>query len=139
DEDSLRRTDSYKMVLELKDKYEILPKKVNQSAMINMFNSGQVGMIIAGPWSLGELEKNRINYGMSLLPVLENGNRLQPFVGVKGFAVHAKSRYPEEAQKVVEFLTGKEMEILAMKELDVLPCIQSIYEKGKIPDKINGF
>lgn len=139
DGDSLKREDSFRQILELRDKYEILPKKVNQSAMINMFNSGQVGMIIAGPWSLGEIEKNNINYGMSLLPVLDNGNRLQPFVGVKGFAVTGISRYPEQAKKIIEFFTGNEIQYMAMKELDVLPCVQSIYEKEKIPVKINGF
>jgi len=139
DTDSLRRQDSFQLILDLKDKYQILPKKVNQSAMINMFNSGQVGMIIAGPWSLGEIEKNNISYGMSLLPVLDNGNRLQPFVGVKGYAVTSKSRYPEQSRKLAEFLTSKEIQEMAMRELDVLPCVQSIYEKGKIPDKINGF
>jgi maltose-binding protein MalE len=139
DTDSLKRSDSYKLILDLKDKYRILPQKVNQSAMINMFNSGQVAMIIAGPWSLGDIERNNINYGLSLLPVLENGNRLQPFVGVKGFAVTTTSRYPEESKKVIEFFTGSEIQKMAMKELDVLPCVQSIYEDEKVPERINGF
>lgn len=134
-----RGIESFRLVYDLQKKYRVLPEKSSQSAMINLFAAGQAGMVITGPWSLGEIEKNRISYGVSLLPLLEKGKRPQPFIGVKGYAVTSRSKHPREASEFVEYLTGYQPEKMAMTELGVLPSIQEIYTKEKLPESIRGF
>lgn len=131
--------DSFKFAVSLEDDYRIIPQKCNYSAMMNMFCSNQAGMIIAGPWSLGELEKNNIKYGIVPLPVLDNGKHPAPFLGIKSCAVTTLSHYPAAAQKVIEFFTSLQIQKMAMKELGVMPCMKSIYKEGKLPQQVQGF
>lgn len=134
----LRKPDSYQFVLDLVN-YGILPKKSNQSAMINMFASGKVGMIITGPWEIGTIDKSNIDYGLTTLPMLHNKKALKPFIGVKGFAVTSFSKNPEKAKKIIEFFTNEEIQKIAMSDLGILPSVDAIYQKEKLPDKIKGF
>ncbi len=136
---SLNSPESFKYVQDLQNKYQVLPGNSNQSALMNLFCSNDVGMIITGPWAIDEIEKNKINYGISPLPVLDNGKRLQPFIGVKAFAISNQSRYPEKAKEVIKFLTGAKAQKMAMQELEVLPAINSFYQNGKLPERIQGF
>jgi maltose/maltodextrin transport system substrate-binding protein len=54
------------------------------------FNKGNVAMTINGPWSWGNLEKSKINYGVAVLPTL-NGGKSNPFVGVLSAGINAAS------------------------------------------------
>ncbi|MGF1687096.1 maltose/maltodextrin ABC transporter substrate-binding protein MalE [Photobacterium japonica] len=64
------------------------------------FNKGNVAMTINGPWSWGNLEKSKINYGVAVFPTL-NGGKSNPFVGVLSAGINAAS--PNQ-DLVVEFL-----------------------------------
>jgi arabinogalactan oligomer/maltooligosaccharide transport system substrate-binding protein len=136
---SLKSPASFKFVQDLQNKYQILPGNSNESAMINLFCSNDVGMIVTGPWAIDEIERNKINYGISPLPVLDNGNRLKPFIGVKGFAISNQSHYPEKAKQVLDFFTGPDVQKMAMQELEVLPALNNFYNKEKLPERIQGF
>ncbi|MEJ2766175.1 maltose/maltodextrin ABC transporter substrate-binding protein MalE [Photobacterium sp. MCCC 1A19761] len=54
------------------------------------FNKGNVAMTINGPWSWGNLEKSKINYGVAVFPTL-NGGASNPFVGVLSAGINAAS------------------------------------------------
>ena len=129
---------SFEFAVGLEKDKKIIPQKSNYSAMINMFSSGQAGMIITGPWALDEIEKNNIRYGVAPLPLLPDGNHPAPLMGIKGCAVTSFSRYPDIAKKAVEFFTSEKIQRLAVNELKMMPCIKSIY-KEKISDQMKGF
>ncbi|UTV29868.1 maltose/maltodextrin ABC transporter substrate-binding protein MalE [Photobacterium atrarenae] len=54
------------------------------------FNKGNVAMTINGPWSWGNLEKSKINYGVAVFPTLDGGAS-NPFVGVLSAGINAAS------------------------------------------------
>ncbi|UXI04296.1 maltose/maltodextrin ABC transporter substrate-binding protein MalE [Photobacterium sp. TY1-4] len=54
------------------------------------FNKGNVALTINGPWSWGNLEKSKINYGVAVFPTL-NGGASNPFVGVLSAGINAAS------------------------------------------------
>ncbi len=64
------------------------------------FNKGQTALTINGPWSWGNIEKSKINYGVAELPTL-NGSASKPFVGVLSAGINAASPNKDLA---VEFL-----------------------------------
>ena len=54
------------------------------------FNKGETALTINGPWSWGNIEKSKINYGVAVLPTL-NGKPSKAFVGVLSAGINSAS------------------------------------------------
>ncbi len=65
------------------------------------FNKGQTAMTIDGPWSWSNLDKSKINYGVTLLPTF-GGKPSKPFVGVLTAGINAASPNKELAKEFIE-------------------------------------
>jgi len=65
------------------------------------FNKGDTAMTINGPWSWGNLDKSKINYGVTLLPTF-HGQHSKPFVGVLTAGINAASPNKELATEFLE-------------------------------------
>ncbi|MBF6637950.1 maltose ABC transporter substrate-binding protein MalE [Rouxiella silvae] len=65
------------------------------------FNKGQTAMTIDGPWAWSNLDKSKINYGVTLLPTFK-GKPSKPFVGVLTAGINAASPNKELAQEFLE-------------------------------------
>ncbi len=71
-----------------------------------MMEQRQLAMTISGPWREAPLTKAGINYGVSVLPTLPNGQPMRPFVGVQAFAVNAYNENSEAALDFVLYATS---------------------------------
>lgn len=105
------------------------------SVMVNLFAAGQSQMMITGPWSLGLMEENDLDYAVAPLPRNDCQGLPQPFIGFKGFGVNRMSRYPEEAEKVIRYLTSAQTQEQALSQLDNLPVHQSVYRQALKSDR----
>lgn len=65
------------------------------------FNKGQTAMTIDGPWAWSNLDKSKINYGVTLLPTFK-GKPSKPFVGVLTAGINAASPNKELAKEFLE-------------------------------------
>ncbi|WP_109078769.1 maltose/maltodextrin ABC transporter substrate-binding protein MalE [Aggregatibacter kilianii] len=65
------------------------------------FNKGNAALTINGPWSWGNIEKSKINYGVAVLPTL-NGEKAKPFVGVLSAGINAASPNKDLAVEFME-------------------------------------
>lgn len=65
------------------------------------FNKGQTAMTIDGPWAWSNLDKSKINYGVTLLPTF-HGKASKPFVGVLTAGINAASPNKELAKEFLE-------------------------------------
>lgn len=68
----------------------LLPVGTDYNTMTSLFNQGRVGMIISGPWALGDAAAAGIDFGFTRIPTIDGGQPA-PFVGVQGFMVSAFS------------------------------------------------
>ncbi|HHY10110.1 MAG TPA: maltose ABC transporter substrate-binding protein [Firmicutes bacterium] len=68
----------------------LLPAGTDYDTMASLFNAGQVGMIITGPWALGDAERAGIDFGFAPIPTIDGGQP-KPFVGVQGFMISSFS------------------------------------------------
>ncbi|WP_237386780.1 maltose/maltodextrin ABC transporter substrate-binding protein MalE [Xenorhabdus sp. Sc-CR9] len=97
------------------------------------FNKGKTAMTINGPWAWANIDKSKINYGVTLLPTFK-GNPSKPFVGILTAGINAASPNKELAKEFLEnyLLTN---EGLAMMDKDkplgavALKSYQAILEK----------
>ncbi|WP_233118660.1 maltose/maltodextrin ABC transporter substrate-binding protein MalE [Aggregatibacter actinomycetemcomitans] len=65
------------------------------------FNKGDAALTINGPWSWGNIEKSKINYGVAVLPTL-NGHNAKPFVGVLSAGINSASPNKDLAVEFME-------------------------------------
>lgn len=65
------------------------------------FNKGETAMTINGPWAWTNIDKSKINYGVTLLPTF-NGKPSKPFVGVLSAGINAASPNKELAKEFLE-------------------------------------
>ncbi len=85
--------------------------------MYEMFESGDVAMLITGPWSLSRIRESGIPYGIANLPgeLTESSSAKLaeldglPFVGIQGFMINALSENVDVAKIfVTEFILSEE-------------------------------
>lgn len=85
------------------------------------FTTGKAAAIIGGPWSASDYNEAGINYGVSMIPTLPNGEEYQPFAGGKAWIASNYAKDPEAAQKWLDFVTNEENQ-------------QKLYDdKGEVP------
>lgn len=65
------------------------------------FNKGDTAMTINGPWAWANIDKSKVNYGVTLLPTFK-GKASKPFVGVLSAGINAASPNKELAKEFLE-------------------------------------
>ncbi len=65
------------------------------------FNKGETAMTINGPWAWTNIDKSKINYGVTLLPTFK-GKPSKPFVGVLSAGINAASPNKELAKEFLK-------------------------------------
>ncbi|MDE9437609.1 maltose/maltodextrin ABC transporter substrate-binding protein MalE [Xenorhabdus bovienii] len=65
------------------------------------FNKGKTAMTINGPWTWTNIDKSKINYGVTLLPTFK-GKPSKPFVGILTAGINAASPNKELAKEFLE-------------------------------------
>lgn len=73
-----------------------------------LFESGQVAMVIVGPWREPPVTAAGIPYAISTLPTLPNGTAMIPFVGFQAMCVNAYSENVAAAQDLVNYIGSAE-------------------------------
>lgn len=114
-------------------RHQIVPAGASYSVMLNLFAAGQSQLMISGPWSMGLLQENQLNYGVAPLPRNSCNATPRSFIGVKGFGVNRLSRHPEAVEAVIAYLTSASSQQQALEELDSLPVHQSVYQQQLAP------
>ncbi|MGX7393583.1 extracellular solute-binding protein [Carnobacterium mobile] len=74
----------------------------------DQFLAGKVGAFIGGPWQAAALQEAGVNYGVSTIPTLNNGEEYQAFGGGKGWVVSNYSKNKDVAQEWVDYVTNTE-------------------------------
>jgi len=65
----------------------LLRQDINYDIMMTLFKESNAVFFLGGPWVLNDLRASGVNYGIAMIPTMEQTPR--PFVGVQGFMVSA--------------------------------------------------
>lgn len=79
----------------------VMPRGARYSDMEAQFSSGQVAMMISGPWAWDNAKKSKIDFIVAPIPALGD-KPAKPFVGVLGCMISAPSRYKDIAREFLE-------------------------------------
>lgn len=80
---------------------------LERDAMVSLFVSGKVAMILSGSYSIPGFEE--INLDFSVLPFPlhpDTGRPVAPLLDYKAFAITRRSKHPVMARRLAEYLTG---------------------------------
>jgi multiple sugar transport system substrate-binding protein len=130
---------------DLVNKYHVAPSSSSQGFAGNgqdLFVAQRVAMYPAGPWTLGSTRANA-TFAWDVAP-LPNGpaGRVSPFNGL-AHLMYAKTKYPNEAWKLIKFLDGPEGQKIISSFAVVFPAVKAAlptYMKafeGKAPANIH--
>ena len=91
----------------------IWPKGMQDSKSVanfinDSFISKKTAAVINGPWVASSYKEAGIDYGVSAIPVLENGKPYQPFGGGKAWIISNYSKSQELGAKWLTFITNEE-------------------------------
>ncbi|WP_332695066.1 sugar ABC transporter substrate-binding protein [Halalkalibacter lacteus] len=91
---------------------EILPLKkedITGDVVSSHFNEGKLLYYMSGPWALRGHSEAGVNFGVTTMPTVENGEVPTTFSGIKALFVNAYSDYPRAATLLAHFATSDEM------------------------------
>lgn len=100
------------------------------------FEEGKAALQINGPWVTTNLESLGIDYGVTVIPRLPNGEYPQPFLGVQFVGVSDYSNKKEDAVKLAEFITSKENMIAYALGTQLTPTRSDVLESEAVQSDV---
>jgi maltose/maltodextrin transport system substrate-binding protein len=91
----------------------VMPKGVTQAVMDQKMSSGDLAMMINGPWDWANLRKSGIEFGLAPVPGV-GGNPGRPFVGVQAALINRSSPNADLAVQFLEKYVCTEAGLKAM-------------------------
>ncbi|BDU49742.1 sugar ABC transporter substrate-binding protein [Haliovirga abyssi] len=79
-------------------------KYMNSNLATTLFKDDKAAMMINGPWSIDYLKG--VNYKIKTI----KDEKFKPFVGIKTFVIYKKSKEKVEAEKLLKYLIGKDIQ-----------------------------
>jgi maltose/maltodextrin transport system substrate-binding protein len=92
----------------------VMLKGATGAATTAAMSKGEIAMMISGPWEWENLRKNKIDFGVSVLPSIA-GKPAKVFIGVQGAMINRASNNKELA---VEFIENYLLTMDGLKTLD---------------------
>ena len=117
-------------VLDLRDKYKIIPQEGDYEIADMLFKEKRTAMIINGPWSWGGYGVPRENMIAPLPLNTETGLWCEPMVSAKGYSVNANTT-PEKLpviRAVIEYFTSAAVQEEMATKLSTTPVDTSVLD-----------
>ncbi len=121
-------------VLDLRDKYHLIPKEGDYDIADMLFKEGRTGMIINGPWSwsgYGVPSQSRV------APLPKNtvtGLWCEPMISAKGYSVNAATP-PDKLpiiRELLEYLTSAETQLAMARRLSTTPVAREALDSAEV-------
>jgi maltose/maltodextrin transport system substrate-binding protein len=108
----------------------IMPKGASYSVMEQKMNSGELAMMISGPWAWANLRKSGIDFGLAPLPGV-GGNPGKPFVGVLTALINRSTPNSDLAAQFIEkyVCTADGLKTIDADVPIGVPALKSLYDE----------
>ncbi len=116
---------------------EILPLKkedITGDVVTSYFEEGKLLYNITGPWAVKGLQDAGVNFGITPIPTLPNGEEPTPFSSVKAYYVNAYSKFPQAATLLAKFATSDEMLMKRYEMTGQLPPTPELLEDESVQE-----
>lgn len=115
---------------------KILPYGVSYEEMNQLFKSGNVSMIINGSWAIEEYKNAGLNFGISKIPVVWQGNKNPtPLISGIGFMINVNC-YGDELEAVksyIDYMLSEEVQLSWNASTQTFPVLKDIDKNAAFP------
>lgn len=108
--------------------YDCLSGVDGYNRMYELFSSKKAIAVINGPWAIEDYLKAGINFGITTLPTLSNGNPMAGFLGTKGYSISKWSTHKDLAEDFLRFINEHKYALLRYKESRQVPPVISVLQ-----------
>lgn len=115
-------------VLDLRDKYKVIPRESDYNVAETLFKEGRAAAIINGPWSWAGYRDAGIDLGIARIPRMAGGRWAAPVVSSKGYSVNVNVpawKLPA-VRTVLEAFTGPSMQRMMADTLSTIPVLTAV-------------
>lgn len=115
-------------VLDLRDKYQVIPKEGDYEIADMLFKEKRTAMIINGPWSWSGYKVPEVNMVACLPQNSETGNWCEPMISAKGYSVNASIAAEKLApvRELIAYLTSAEVQEEMARKLSTTPTDRTV-------------
>lgn len=125
-------------LVDLKDKYKILPKDCDYQCAKSMFLSKRAPYLITGDWEINDLQDNfGKNLGIAPLPIVNaTGKHATPLLGGRYLFVNsvAEGKKLEAAKKFIAFLSELPIQVRIATKLNRIPAVQEARDHKQVKE-----
>lgn len=138
--DSPETRDTLEKIKALRTEHGVSPSPTaagvdSGNSQTSMFMTGKVASVFVGSYALQELSQSGINLGVGLPPKMSEGTK--PIGSANLDCIWKDTKYPEEAFKLVQYLTSVETCTPIYQSGLWMPNRHSLYEEGNIDTWFN--
>ena len=132
--DNEHTVQAIQFVLDLRDKYKIIPKEGDYEIADMLFKEKRTAMIINGPWSWAGYH---VPNGSKVAPLPINsatGLWAEPMISAKGYSVNSNlptSKLPS-VRSVIDFLTSAEVQTEMAMKLSTTPVDRAVLDSPAV-------
>ncbi len=120
-------------VRELAREKHVIPEEPSSTLVTSLFDSGQVAMVINGPWFVGEI--HGVDYGVASLPTVSaTGKPMAPFLTVESALISSYAREPEGARLLARALVSTDSAIERAVVGRQVVATRSAYQDPRVRD-----
>lgn len=141
--------EALRFVLDLRDKYDIVPKRIDfandYDNMMVGFKTGRYAMIFNGPWATADILSgdefaDPSNLGVTRIPKGPAGEYGSP-VGGHNYVIAANSRFKRESYAFITFMSRTENQVEMALKNNLLPTRKTAYQDSLViqNDILQGF
>jgi arabinogalactan oligomer/maltooligosaccharide transport system substrate-binding protein len=124
----------------LKQFSTIMPAQIDADVSRALFTEGNAAIWMTGPWSIADVEKAGINYGIATIPQISaSGKPGQPFVGVKTMMLAEGAKNQESALNLMKYYGSKEFQAKLAQANKQVPANKAAQEQVKSDPVIAAF
>ncbi len=133
--DNQETVNAIQFVLDLRDKYQVIPRESDYNIAETLFKEERAAAIINGPWAWAGYGEVGIDYGLARIPRMSaTGRWSAPLVASKGYSVNvnvSEEKMPY-VRDVLHYLTNAEMQTRMTTSLASIPTIDYVREDSVV-------
>ncbi|HEX37932.1 MAG TPA: extracellular solute-binding protein [Candidatus Cloacimonetes bacterium] len=127
---------AFQLILDMRNKYKIMPPECDYDIADNMFNQGNAAMIINGDWSWNKyIDSPHVDFGLTRIPYVEETQMwCKPMVSATGYSVNGatKGEVLEATKRLLSYLTSEEVQEQFVEKFKSIPSLKSLQERPAI-------
>ncbi len=135
--DSEANRQALQFIIDLRDKYKIIPQNADYETAHNLFLEELATMIINGDWSWGSYIDAGIDIGVARIPMIsETGQWPSPMVSPRGYSINVNiaEEKIEPTLELLRFFLGDEAQLRMMQATRIMPTSLAVIQDSMVMD-----